>query len=217
MSKIHLEIFDSKRKIVFDSLGIFADVGYLAGGTALALQLKHRVSYDFDVFINKEIDNTFRLRVNSLFSDATYSLNTTDQINIKTKENVNVSFIWYYFSLINPPIQTEALPLASSQDIVADKACTIGRRAVWRDYVDIYWLLKTGAFGLGTIIKLAEKKFKGEFSSSLFLEQLSYFNDVSIAPIEFYKSPTPGPQEIQFYLKTVVKRYISNIIARPRR
>lgn len=212
MSKIYLEIFDSNRKRIFDELKIFTDVGYLAGGTALALQLKHRISYDFDIFVSSAINNTLRQRINALFPEAVYSLNTTDQINLRTKENINVSFIWYYFPLLNPPIQTESLSLANLEDIVADKACTIGRRAVWRDYIDIYWLIKTHVFDLDSIIQLANKKFKGEFASSLFLEQLSYFDDISLVPIEFYSLPPPQPLEIKTFLKSEVKRYTSRII-----
>ena len=50
MSKIFLEILDPERQKVFTRLTAFCDDGYLAGGTALALQLGHRVSIDFDVF-----------------------------------------------------------------------------------------------------------------------------------------------------------------------
>ena len=212
MSKIYQEIFDGKRKKVFDELKIFSDIGYLAGGTALALQLKHRISYDFDIFISSAIDNTLRQRINVLFPDAVYSLNTTDQINLRTQENINVSFVWYYFPLLNPPIQTASLPIASLEDIAADKACAIGRRAVWRDYVDIYWLLKTQILDLNTIIQLAEQKFKGEFASSLFLEQLSYFDDISLVPIEFYGIESPQPQDIKFILKEEVKKYLHSTL-----
>lgn len=211
MSKIYLELFDDQRKRVFDKLKVFSDIGYLAGGTALALQLKHRISYDFDIFVPFAIDNTLRQRINVLFPNAVYSLNTTDQINLRTQENINVSFVWYYFPLLNPPIQTGSLPLATLDDIAADKATTIGRRAIWRDYVDIYWLLKTKTFDLKTIIQLAEKKFKGEFASSLFLEQLSYFDDVAVVPIEFYGNP-PQPQDIKLYLKEEVKKYLSSTL-----
>jgi len=214
MSKIHQEIFDKERKTVFDELKVFSDIGYLAGGTALALQLKHRISYDFDIFVSSAIDNTLRQRINSLFPHAIYSLNTSDQINLRTKENINVSFVWYYFPLLTPPIQTGSLPLATVSDIAADKAATIGRRAVWRDYVDIYWLLNTRIVDLQTIVHLAEMKFKGEFVSALFLEQLSYFDDVALVPIEFYDSEPPQPQDIQLFLKEQVKEYLHSTLSK---
>lgn len=209
MSKIHLEILDNQRSSVFNTLKAFKDVGYLAGGTALALQLKHRISYDFDIFTPAPLDNTLHQRINTLFKAVSYSLNTTDQINLRTKENVNISFVWYYFPLLHTPLQTNSLSLATIEDIAADKTRTIGRRAVWRDYVDIYWLLQTKTLDLVTLIQLAKKKFKGEFDSSLFLEQLSYFDDVSIVPIEFF-STSPSSSEIQSFFKKEVKQYIAN-------
>ena len=44
-------------KLIFEKLVKFKKPGYLAGGTALALQLGHRVSYDFDIFCGKEVSN----------------------------------------------------------------------------------------------------------------------------------------------------------------
>ena len=67
MSKIYLEIFDKPRLNVFEKLRAFKSDGYLAGGTALALQIKHRISYDFDVFISHSIDNTLRQQIKSVF------------------------------------------------------------------------------------------------------------------------------------------------------
>ena len=53
MENLHLEILDNKRQLIFHQLLNFKSLGYLAGGTALALQAGHRVSYDFDIFCRK--------------------------------------------------------------------------------------------------------------------------------------------------------------------
>lgn len=52
----------------------------------------------------------------------------------------------------------EIFSLASVKDIAADKAHTIGRRAAWRDYVDIFCLIKEKHLTLAQIIKLAKEK-----------------------------------------------------------
>ena len=146
MSKIHLETLDKSRLEAFQNLSPFKKYGYLAGGTALSLQITHRKSFDFDVFVKRQIDNKLKLAT-------------------------------------NPLIKTEFLDLASVADISADKAITIGRRAVWRDYVDFFVLLKEKYYGITEIINFAKKKFKGEFNEALFLQQLTYFKDVEEAPI----------------------------------
>lgn len=159
MSKIYLEILDNERLIVFNKLKAFESEGYLAGGTALALQLNHRISEDFDVFVHHEIDNKLRLKVKEIFGDITFYVNSTDQISFITQNNVKVTFLWYYFKPLFPVVKTDSLSLASVNDILLDKAHTIGRRAVWRDYVDVFYLLKNVHVYLEKTVVMAGKKF----------------------------------------------------------
>ena len=187
MSKIHLELLDKERQVVFQALSVFKNVGYLAGGTGLALQINHRRSEDFDIFIDRPVDNKLKLKIEKIFNNVSYSLNTSDQINFKTKDGIKVTFFWYYFKPIGNLIRTDSLSLASIDDIVADKAHTIGLRAIWRDYVDIFLLLKTENYSLKKIIDLGKRKFKGEFVELQFLEQLRYFDDLQIVPVDFVK------------------------------
>ena len=210
MSKIHLEILDKPRQIIFSKLYGFKNFGYLAGGTALALQIQHRKSVDFDIFINKPINNYLRLKAKTVFPASVFYVNTTDQISFTTTENVNVTF-WYIYPSLLPPTTTPSISLASVNDIVADKAFTIGKRAVWRDYVDLFLLLKKEIVTLNQTIQLAKQKFSGEFNEALFLEQLSYFKDVTIVPMDFIGS-SPSPSEIQSYLETQVESYIKQIL-----
>ena len=62
------------------------------------------------------------------------------------------------------------------------KAYAIGRRASYRDYVDLYELLRGGKVTLDYILKRAHQKYNtgGEilFSPKLFLQQLVYTKDV---------------------------------------
>jgi len=199
MSKIYFELLDNDRLIVFNKLKAFKNEGYLAGGTALTLQLKHRVSEDFDVFINRETDNKLQLKVKKIFGEVIFSVNSTDQISFITHNGVKVTFLWYYFKPLNPAVLTASLSLASIGDITSDKAQTIRRRAVWRDYVDIFYLLKNKYVDFNKTIKMAHEKFKGEFVSTQFLEQLRYFDDVKTVPIEFVKKKYTD-DEIKSYL-----------------
>lgn len=211
MSKIHQELLDEKRQKVFINLSFLKDEGYLAGGTALALQINHRKSEDFDVFVNKSINNDLRLKIKKIFGNVVFSLDTGDQINFTTFDGIKVTFVWYYFSTINPLIKTQSISLASVEDIASDKAITVGRRAIWRDYVDLFFLLKEKIFDLKKIIDLAKNKFKGEFVETQFLEQLSYFGDLKIMPIE-YTGKVHSPEEIKSYLEKEVTSYVKSRI-----
>lgn len=211
MSKIYLEILDNERLIVFNKLRAFESEGYLAGGTALALQLNHRISEDFDVFVNREIDNKLRLKVKEIFGDIKFYVNSTDQISFITQNNVKVTFLWYYFRSLFPVVKTDSLSLASVNDISLDKAHTIGRRAVWRDYIDVFYLLKNNHVDLDKIVTMAGKKFKGEFVPTQFLEQLRYFDDIKTVPIEFVKNKY-SDDEIKSYLLQAVKDYLKKVL-----
>lgn len=211
MSKIHLELLDEKRQKVFLDLSLFKDEGYLAGGTALALQINHRRSEDFDIFVNKTIDNKLRLKIKKIFGNDDFYLDNEDQINLLTKDGVKITFLWYYFPRIGLPIRTESISLASIDDIMADKSITIGRRAVWRDYVDVFYVLKNKMSTMASVISLAKKKFKNEFIETQFLEQLMYFDDLEITPIEFVGKPYPV-DEVRLFLEQEVKAYVRNRI-----
>ncbi len=63
-------------------------------------------------------------------------------------------------------------------DLAAMKAYALGRRAKWKDYVDLYFLL-TKYCSYQSIVGRTKEIFEGDFNEKLFREQLSYFEDVS--------------------------------------
>ncbi len=208
MSKIYPEIFTTNQNRAFLKLKSFSSYGYLAGGTALALQINHRKSADFDIFINKAVSNKLRLKIKKELGQENILVNSGDQITFITPDSVKITFVWYYFPLLKPTLTTNSLSLASIIDIAADKAHTIGRRAIWRDYVDVFVLLKEQFITLNEIIKNAQKKFKNEFSEILFLQQLTYFADIIIDPIEFIQK-NYQTDEIKQFLESSVKAYLA--------
>ncbi len=211
MSKIHLELLDKERKKIFNDLSVFKQRGYLAGGTGLALQLNHRISEDFDIFVYKEIDNRLRLTIEKTFGNVDFYINTADQVSFKTNRGVKVTFLWYYYKPLFPMVKATGLPLVSVFDIAADKAQTIGRRAIWRDYVDLFVLMKEKILTLEKIIDLAKKKFSGEFVEAQFLEQLSFFDDIKELPIHYIEK-SYSSIEIKSFLVAEVSRYAKKTI-----
>lgn len=211
MSKIYLELLDEGRKNVFYQLSNFANIGYLAGGTALFLQINHRESFDFDVFISRPITHFFRKKIEEIFGKQTYYVQTGDQISFHTQNEIGITFVRYYYKSIFPLVESPSIMLASPKDIAADKAYTIGRRATWRDYVDLYFLLKLGYVDIEEIITLAVRKFSGEFVKTQFLEQLVYFKDLSISPITYIKE-APTSAEIQSFLGKATKEYLAEVL-----
>lgn len=210
MFKIHLELLDHSRQDIFRLLPSFGEYGYLAGGTALALQIGHRKSFDFDVFVNQQIGEAFLRKVKKIFGEVKFTLNNPDQINFYTRGGINVTFVFVGYKPLFPLVKTEEISLADLRDIAADKAYTIGRRATWRDYVDVFFILQKDIASLPEVISWAKKKFGEGFTETLFLEQLVYFQDLEVTPIE-YLDETPSEEEIKGFLEKKVREYLSVI------
>lgn len=212
MLKIHQDILDPERKKVFALLSVFTKIGYLAGGTALALQLGHRQSYDFDIFCPKPLSNSIVKKLRDIFgNDLIIRINNADFLLLETPNHIELNFLYYWFPLLNKTVPTSSLNLASIEDIAADKAYTIGRRAQWRDYVDLFYILKHDILTFDTITGNAKNKYGPEFNTRLFLEQLIYWGDIESFSVKFLKNEH-STKEIQEYLKNIAQQAVKNLL-----
>jgi len=73
----------------------------LAGGTALALQIGHRMSDDFDLFTEKDIPADLLEKVEKIFKDSKINIitNHSEQLSLIV-DQTKVDFVKYPFSLI---------------------------------------------------------------------------------------------------------------------
>ena len=204
-----IDFLDTSRIEVWKRLAVLKEIGVLAGGTALSMQINHRISYDFDVFTDKPIEERFLLKIKKFFWEYEIipTVDTADELTIVLSGDIKLSFVYFPFSKLEDTIKTESLDLFSINDLLANKAYAIGRRKTWRDYVDIYFALKNNLIGLEKLIKTTERKFDGVFSTKLFLEQLSYFDDVSDDVVEWIGVKIEN-EEIEKYLINEVKNYL---------
>jgi len=205
MSLLHYNLLDKSRKKVFEQLKSFKKEAVLAGGTALLLQIGHRLSFDFDLFSKREITRNDLLKLKRLFKIQEVRLNTVEQLNVITAENILITLVYYPYKPLFEQVPTVSLPILSIKDIALDKAFTIGRRTAWRDYVDLFFLLKNHYIDLSEIIKLGQKKFDMEFNPRLFLEQLIYFEDLEITKISFIREKYNSEQIQKFFEKEIKK------------
>jgi hypothetical protein len=87
--------------------------------------------------------------------------------------------------------------------LAAMKAFALGRRAKWKDYVDLYFVIKD-YFSVKEISKKAEELFKEEFIPKQFIAQLGYFKGINYDEEVTYLIPNPpNEQEIQDFLINV--------------
>ncbi len=200
------DVLTPGQKDVFAKLGAFKRIGVMAGGTALAFQLKHRRSYDFDIFTSKKIPANLSWESKKIFGKKIKVIQESEnELTFFTPQDIKVTFFYYPFRPLYKTIKTFSISIFDWKDIAVDKSYTLGRRPIWRDYVDLFFIIKKG-HNLERIISDAQKKFQGLFSEKLFLGQLIYFNDLEEIKIDFL-GKSFQPQEIKEFLEKEVKRY----------
>lgn len=180
----------------------------LGGGTALALQIGHRASFDFDIFTREKLNNHLWKEAKQVFGETSEkTLDTEDQLDLITPENVAVTFFYDDYQPLFDPVPSEIMNLLDPRDIATNKAYLLGKRPKWRDYVDLYFLLKDKYISMNELIGLSKKKFGTDFSEKLFLEQLVYWGDMDDYVVDFLNKEIEQ-KEIKAFLENEVKKFV---------
>ena len=90
---------------------------------------------------------------------------------------VKLTFLFYDFPVVAKKCLDDVIKFPDLLTLAAMKAYEFGRRAKWKDYVDLCFILN-GGHSLAQISARAKKIFGAEFNEKIFREQLSYFNDI---------------------------------------
>src|SRR5882672_9819488 len=119
---MHPEVLTKAGAALFPTLSRFEGF-YLAGGTALALQIGHRISVDFDLFSDDEIERGLLPQVRRAFGGADIMplVNNPDELTISVN-GVKLTFLRYPFPACTPFVIYENVPLLSVPEIAATKA-----------------------------------------------------------------------------------------------
>jgi Nucleotidyl transferase AbiEii toxin, Type IV TA system len=175
---MHLNILNNDQQQLLPMLAKFKKEFYMVGGTAIALHIGHRLSIDFDLFKNgtikpKAILNKFQEQKEIL----TVTLNIEGQLNLNCR-NVKFTFFEYEFAVPHPVDIKKSIMIPELLDLAAMKAYALGRRSKWKDYVDLYFILKDH-FSIEEISKRAIDIYEDLFSEKLFRGQLNYFTGIN--------------------------------------
>lgn len=178
----------------------------LVGGTAIALHIGHRRSIDFDLFSFKEFSN-LRLKRLILKQAAIDNVlvNKRGEFTI-IMTGVKATFFFYPFPIDYSEKFENFITLPDLLTLSAMKAYALGQRAKWKDYVDLYFILKEH-YSLTDLISKAREIFGNDFNEKIFRIQLSYFDDVSYSEDVIY---LPGfEQSDEIIKKELIKFSIS--------
>jgi hypothetical protein len=187
---------------------MFPEIGgfYLAGGTALALQIGHRRSVDFDLASRRPIEpfDLERHLISKGFQVQRTFTATRDEYSALIQET-KITFFFFPFDVQHPlSWEKGEITLPSIKDLGAMKAYALGRRSKWKDYVDLYFILKFH-LSFNELLQRTKTIFSGHFNSKLFREQLCYFDDMDYSESIDYLGDAPSDDEIRHFLeKTAV-------------
>lgn len=145
----------------------------LVGGSALTLQIGHRISVDIDLFSDKknnynEIRKELKEKIAKKFQDG-YEINSPMGKGISVIiNNIKTDIIDWNTKFIQPQIIDEGIRMASKEDIIPMKFNTFLCPAEFaryhkKDYADISQLLEE--FSLEQMMVLYKKKYPDQFMS----------------------------------------------------
>jgi hypothetical protein len=201
---MHPEILSEEQKKLLPLVNDFARNYYLVGGTAIALHLGHRRSIDFDLFTSSQ-----RLNVKAI-KDKIYrngygkyeNLFEDDQQKHLMLAGVKLTFFCFPYQIPAEQKFFKSIKLPSLLSLGAMKAFALGGRSKWKDYVDLFFILKKQT--LREISDAASTLFGGAFNERLFKEQLTYFDDIDYAEeVEYLPGFEVSADEVKQFLSAV--------------
>lgn len=193
-----MQILPPAQQRLWPELRKLTELGYvLYGGTAVALQLGHRQSVDFDLFTEKQLDKeSIRKAVPWIAAStvlqedaATYTvLADTDPATAPVKVSL---FADIGFGRVGDPLTTVdgVLQVASLEDLMATKLKVLLQRVESRDYRDVAAMLVAGVrldHGLGA----ARALFGPAFQPSECLKALVYFQGGDLETLTAHERAT---------------------------
>ncbi|MDR2410084.1 MAG: nucleotidyl transferase AbiEii/AbiGii toxin family protein [Bacteroidales bacterium] len=203
---MYTEILTSKQQELFPHIAQFKHSFYLVGGTAIALHIGHRESIDYDLFTFSKLNKSrikrqllmlpFRQKI--IFEDI-------DQLHFYIND-VKVTFFNYPYQVKHPVKISNILTMPTLLSLSAMKAFALGRRAKWKDYVDLYFLLKNH-FSIDEISREATKLFNEQFSEKLFRQQLTFHKDIDYSEdVKFLPGVEINTEDVkQFLIDVAIK------------
>jgi hypothetical protein len=196
---MHLEVLDDKQRELFPYLKSFQRSFYMAGGTAIALYIGHRRSVDFDLFSSAPlVKSRIRQKLKQMPFKQKTLYEDIDQLHILSGR-VKITFLHYPYMIAHSFKLNSVLTLPDLKTLAAMKTYALGRRAKWKDYVDMYFLLKR-YFSIRDICEECIKIFGEQFSEKIFREQLAFHKDIDYSEAVEYIGINPTDKEIREFL-----------------
>jgi len=180
---------------------------YLAGGTALALQIGHRVSTDLDWFTaQRRLLTSERDEIRSvLVGSGQFEVASEQDGMLFTRLlGTDVSFIYQHHPLLEPTVKYQGVQLASPTDIGLMKLAAINSRGTRRDFIDVYCLREV--VPLERLLELTAIKYADRPSFlAIAVRALAYFEDAEQQPMPRLLTPVRWA-DVQAYCEAAARQ-----------
>jgi len=185
---------------------------YFTGGTALSeFYLKHRLSEDIDLFTDKEEvnqsvieaflkKNSSKLSILQIKKSQFLGL-VSYKLAYKGKEELKIDFNYYPFPRIEKGTKFKNLDVDSVYDIAVNKVHTMFMKIRSRDFIDLYFIMKTYKYSLDQLIKDAKAKFDWHIDRVTLGSQMMQVKEISDFPTMLVNFN--GQDMEKFFLKLV--------------
>jgi len=196
---MHYQILTKEQNELLPYINKFSRTFYLVGGTAIALHIGHRRSVDFDLFTQSELRKS---EINKKLADFPFKkvrlFEDIDQLHIIIN-GIKITFFSFPYMIDHPVKLRQNILSPTLLTLSSMKAFALGRRAKWKDYVDLYFILRD-YYSIREINEEAEKNFGEFFSEKLFREQLAFHKDIDYSESVEFLLPAPSGDEIRQFL-----------------
>ena len=196
---MHTEILNKNQVELLPVISLFKRSFYLVGGTAIALHLGHRRSIDFDLFTFSSLNKT---RIKAVLRETNYEqipvFEDIDQLHLVINK-VKMTFFNFPYKVEHKVKFENTITFPSLLDLAAMKAFALGRRSKWKDYVDLYFIIKDH-FTINEISQKADNIFPNQFSEKLFRQQLAFHKDIDFT------------EQVEYIIEPVDEEIIKNFL-----
>lgn len=172
----------------------------MVGGTAIALHLGHRRSIDFDLFKKGSIHPKKILKkFQENNENPLVTLNRGGQLNLVCR-GVKFTFFDFGYNIPHTIAINNGITIPGLPELAAMKAFALGMWSKWKDYIDLYFILKD-QHSITEISAIAKGFFGDLFSEKLFRAQLNYFEGISFEEaVEFMPGFDASEAEVKAFL-----------------
>ncbi len=180
-NNLHFDILPKEQRELWKDLHQVPKDFTMYGVTALALQIGHRISIDFDFFTNNKFDPLDLQQNIPFLKKAEILQNTSNTLTClvyRLELPIKVSFLCNLeLPKLHKDIIVDGVHIASCEDVLTTKLKTILDRPSFKDYQDISTGLEQG-YELSKLLNNTQLLYGSHFNKNLSLKALTFFDDI---------------------------------------